>query len=151
MARKKKPRQDATPPAPTLSNNPFAALSNLRDTLPEAEPTTPSPAAPPRSAAPPSAAPPSAGPLSAAHAPPTAAPARAVVAYERKGRGGKEVTLVRKLDLPAADLDTLCRDLKRTLGCGGHVEGDTIILAGDQRDRLPALLTTRGIRRVTVA
>ena len=34
------------------------------------------------------------------------------------------------------------------LGCGGVVEGDWIVLQGDHRDRLPALLEKRGVRRV---
>ena len=71
--------------------------------------------------------------------------------YERKGRGGKEATLVEKLALAPAELDAWCRDLKRALGCGGAVEGSSIALAGDQRQRLPPLLEKRGVRRVTVS
>jgi len=78
-------------------------------------------------------------------------PARAVVRYQRKGRGGKEVTLVDKLELAPADLEGWCRDLKRALGCGGAIEGAVIVLAGDQRERLPRLLEGRGVRRVTVS
>jgi translation initiation factor 1 len=78
-------------------------------------------------------------------------PARAVVRYQRKGRGGKEVTVIERLGLPEAALDTWARELKRALGCGGMIEGDTIVLAGDQRTRLPALLEARGVRRVTVS
>ncbi|HZI02954.1 MAG TPA: translation initiation factor, partial [Archangium sp.] len=40
--------------------------------------------------------------------------------------------------------------LKGALGCGGTVEGETLVLQGDQRERLPALLEARGVRRVTV-
>jgi translation initiation factor 1 len=113
--------------------SPFAALAGLRDRLPPGE-------APPAGAQP-SAAPPSAAPRG---------PARAVVRYERKGRAGKEVTLVDKLGLPESDLAAWCRELKRALGCGGTVEGAVIVLAGDQRTRLPGLLEARGVRRVTV-
>jgi translation initiation factor 1 len=112
---------------------PFAALAGLRDRLPAGEPpAAPAAAAPAASAA-------------------SAGPARAVVRYERKGRGGKEVTLVEKLALPAGDLEAWCRDLKRALGCGGAVEGDAIALAGDHRKRLPPLLEALGVRRVTVS
>ena len=71
-----------------------------------------------------------------------------VVRYQRKGRAGKEVTLVEKLELESAATDTLCRELKRTLGCGGHVENGVVVLAGDQRERLPDLLRQRGARKV---
>ena len=78
-------------------------------------------------------------------------PARAVVRYERKHRGGKEVTVVEKLELKPNELANWCRDLKQALGCGGSVEESSIVLQGDQRPRLPALLTERGVGRVTVS
>jgi translation initiation factor 1 len=108
---------------------PFAALAGLRDRLPPGE-------APPAPQAP---------------APGRSGPTRAVVRYERMGRGGKEATLVEKLGLPPDDLESWCRELKRALGCGGAIEGDAIALAGDQRRRLPGLLEARGVRRVTVS
>ena len=75
-------------------------------------------------------------------------PARAVVRMERKGRGGKEVTVVEQLGLPARQLDEWLKALKNGLGCGGVVEGDTLVLQGDQRKRLPALLEARGVRKI---
>ncbi|HEY0253649.1 MAG TPA: translation initiation factor, partial [Kofleriaceae bacterium] len=63
-------------------------------------------------------------------------PARAVVRMERKQRGGKEVTVIEKLGLPAKELEVWCKQLKQTLGCGGTVEADTIVLQGDFRPRL---------------
>ncbi|MFP2957961.1 translation initiation factor [Myxococcus sp. 1LA] len=77
-------------------------------------------------------------------------PARAVVRMERKGRGGKEVTVVEHLELPAAQREVWLKALKNSLGCGGVVEDDTLVLQGDQRERLPALLEARGVRKVTV-
>jgi translation initiation factor 1 len=41
--------------------------------------------------------------------------------------------------------------LKSALGCGGAVEEDAIVLQGDHRQRVPGLLTARGVRRVTVS
>lgn len=69
---------------------------------------------------------------------------------ERKGRGGKEVTVVDKLGLRAAELEAWCKDLKHALGCGGAVEGEAIVLQGDLRSRIPAVLTARGVAKVTV-
>ncbi|MFP2931859.1 translation initiation factor, partial [Pyxidicoccus sp. 3LG] len=77
-------------------------------------------------------------------------PARAVVRMERKGRGGKEVTVVEHLELPAPQREVWLKALKNSLGCGGVVEGDALVLQGDQRERLPALLEARGVRKVTV-
>jgi translation initiation factor 1 len=120
------------PPDEALTSSPFAALAGLREQLPAA---APEPAPEPE------------------HAPePTHArgPARAVVRYERKGRGGKEATIVEQLGLADAELDAWCRELKRTLGCGGTVEDGRLVLGGDQRKRLPALLEAKGVRRVSV-
>jgi len=89
------------------------------------------------------------GPAPRAPAPPKG-PARAVVRMERKGRGGKEVTVIEQLDLPARQLDAWLKDLKDALGCGGAVENGTLVLQGDQRKRVPALLTARGVRKVVV-
>jgi len=77
-------------------------------------------------------------------------PARAVVRMERKGRGGKEVTVIEQLGLKRADLDAWLKALKDALGCGGALEGETLVLQGDQRKRLPGLLSARGVRKVIV-
>ncbi|HET9752304.1 MAG TPA: translation initiation factor [Myxococcales bacterium] len=77
-------------------------------------------------------------------------PARAVVRMERKGRGGKEVTVVEQLELKPAEREAWLKALKNALGCGGALEGETLVLQGDQRKRLPELLTSRGVRKVTV-
>ncbi len=116
------------PPAPP--SGPFAALAGLRDQLPVQE-------APPAKAA--------------ARAPVAKGPARAVVRHERKGRGGKEATVVEKLELPPDELERWCKDLKAALGCGGVVDGETIVLQGDLRRRIEPVLTARGVRKVSIA
>ena len=75
-------------------------------------------------------------------------PARAVVRMERKGRGGKEVTAVERHGLKPKELAAWLKALKDALGCGGAVEGETLVLQGDQRKRLPAILKSRGVRRI---
>jgi translation initiation factor 1 len=112
--------------------DPFAALEALRSSLPAG----PAPSAPGSSPGKPVATP--------------KPPARAVVRMERKGRGGKEVTVVDKLGLKPAALEDWCRALKQALGCGGAVDGELIVLQGDLRARLPAVLTARGIEKVTI-
>ena len=81
---------------------------------------------------------------------PERAIARAVVRIERSGRGGKDVTVVEHLDLSPADCDVWLKALKASLGCGGVVENAALVLQGDHRKRLPALLVARGVKKVTV-
>lgn len=69
---------------------------------------------------------------------------------ERKQRGGKEVTVIEKLELKPAELEKWCKELKQALGCGGSVEGDAIMLQGDLRKRVPDVLTKKGVGKVTV-
>jgi translation initiation factor 1 len=71
-----------------------------------------------------------------------------VVRLERKGRGGKEATVVEKLELAPARLRAWADELKRALGCGGAVEGDAIALQGDQRERARRWLEAKGVRKV---
>lgn len=107
--------------------DPFAGLEALRSSLPPGPaPKPPAPVAGPKP------------------------PARAVVRMERKGRGGKEVTVVDKLGLRPAELEAWCKDLKQALGCGGAVDGELIVLQGDLRPRVPAVLTARGVAKVTL-
>jgi len=69
---------------------------------------------------------------------------------ERAGRGGKEATVVEQLDLSPAEREKWLTALKAALGCGGKIEGDTLMLQGDQRERLKPLLVARGVKRVTI-
>ena len=80
----------------------------------------------------------------------TPAPARAVVRMERKGRGGKEVTVVEQLGLSGKDLERWLKALKSALGCGGSVEEDSLVLQGDHRPRVKQLLEARGVKKVTL-
>lgn len=115
------------------SDSPFAVLAGLRDGLPRAPEAD--------------RASPTEDTDAMAQAPP--APRRAVVRFQRKGRGGKEVTLVERLDLPPEELDVWLGALKRSLGCGGVREGEVLVLQGDQRKRLPELLRLRGVGRIS--
>ncbi len=115
-----------------MSPNPFAKLEALREKLPSvpgdpsaARGGTPAPTAP--------------------HVP------RAVVRYERKGRGGKEATVVERLGLTPARLEVWCREIKKQLGCGGTVDGANLVFQGDQRERIAPILSARGVRNVSVS
>ena len=121
----------------TFNNNPFGALKPLRDAMPD----------PPKGSVPelkgltPSA--------------PSAKPGqrvipRAVVRMERSGRGGKEVTVIEHMALSPKEREDWLKALKAGLGCGGVVEGNNLMLQGDQRNRVPKLLEARGVKKVTI-
>jgi translation initiation factor 1 len=76
--------------------------------------------------------------------------ARAVVRLERSGRGGKEVTVVEHMSIARSARDEWLKALKAALGCGGTVEDERLVLQGDQRKRLPALLQARGVKKVII-
>ena len=105
-------------------NNPFGSLAHLREGLPEGPAPKPAKEA--------------------------KGPARAVVRMERKGRGGKEVTVIEQLGLSARDLGLWLKALKGALGCGGVVEGEALVLQGDHRERVKPVLEGRGVRKVTI-
>jgi translation initiation factor 1 len=128
----KKPKDPPAPPAPFHA--PFAGLRG-RLGLPAAAHDVPTGAAP----------------AAKEGARATPAPARAVVRVDKKARGGQGVTVDEKLGLAPGALESWLGDLKRAIGCGGAVEGDALVLQGDNRERVGALLEARGVRKVTVA
>lgn len=71
-------------------------------------------------------------------------PALQQVRVQRESRGGKTITVIRGLGYRPADLAPLLKELKSTLATGGSVDGDTIQLQGDHRDRLVTLFKDRG-------
>ena len=113
------------PETPAPFHNPFRALQGL-EVKPGANPAPPAAPAQPQ------------------------APARAVVRMERKGRGGKEVTVVEQLGLKEAALEEWLKSLKQSLGCGGTREGEALVLQGDHRDRVRSWLEARGVKRISV-
>jgi translation initiation factor 1 len=65
---------------------------------------------------------------------------------DRKGRGGKTVTLIAGLPGSPSALAELASELKRMCGTGGTVRGDVVEINGDLRERLHAELTRRGYK-----
>lgn len=66
------------------------------------------------------------------------------VRREKKGRGGKTVTVVTGLEGAPADLDRWLKVLKAHCGAGGTREGDTLVIQGDHRERVQARLEAEG-------
>jgi translation initiation factor 1 len=63
---------------------------------------------------------------------------------EKKGRGGKTVTVVDGLPRNGEFLAELCSALKKSCGTGGAVADGAVELQGDLRDRVRELLIARG-------
>lgn len=122
--KRRKPTGGQAPPEPF--HNPFGVLKERFEQLPSAArpPTTSRGAA--------------------------SGPRRAVIRLERKGRNGKEVTLVEQLGLREEEMVSWLGELKQSLGCGGTVEGAALLFQGDQRERLERALRARGVERISV-
>lgn len=108
-------------------SNPFSKLAGLRDQLPPG----PAPAH-----------------VDEKTPPSDALSGRLVVRHERKGRGGKTVTLVQGVALRGAALAEFSREMKKALGCGASLEETDIVLQGDQVDRVVSYLEKMGAARV---
>ena len=114
--------------------NPFAKLAALRDALPAGD------------------AKPAAAPAVTAAVDPVVAllSRKTVVRHERKGRGGKTVTLVQFPDGSAnADaLEALARELRKALGTAAKCEDGAVAVQGDIADRVADWLKGRGAARI---
>jgi translation initiation factor 1 len=118
-------------PPSSLGHNPFSGLQGLRAALPTS---------------------PSATADASVTPPPTVEKAskefldKVVVRHERKGHGGKTVTVVSGI-APSAR-EGICGALKKSLGCGARVDGDDVVLQGELVDRAIAFLQARGAKKV---
>ncbi|MCE9645516.1 MAG: translation initiation factor [Chloroflexi bacterium] len=65
---------------------------------------------------------------------------------ESSGRGGKAVTLVKKLVLSADDLGTLAKKLKNECGAGGTIKDGLIEIQGEHREKIAAVLQKLGYK-----
>jgi translation initiation factor 1 len=63
---------------------------------------------------------------------------------EKKGLGGKSVTVVAGLPRNRAFLAALAAELKRACGTGGTAADCAVLIQGEQRERLRPLLSAKG-------
>ena len=78
--------------------------------------------------------------------PPRELPGRAILSRETKGRGGKTVTRISFREGTPSDPAALAKSLRTAMGCGGAVEGDDIVLQGDQIQRAAEWFAARKVR-----
>jgi translation initiation factor 1 len=68
------------------------------------------------------------------------------VMRDRKGRGGKTVTVIVGVMGSEAELTTLAQQLKKLCGSGGTVKDSTIEIQGDHCDKVQAKLSELGYK-----
>lgn len=71
---------------------------------------------------------------------------RVVVRLDRKRRGGKSVTVIEGLLMPAKDREALLKRLKAGLGTGGTIRGSCLEIQGDHCAPVIASLEDMGYR-----
>ncbi len=125
--RDRDPGNESAPSAGRLVHNPFAALKPAA----QAGAGTPAPGVVPARGAP--------------SAERSAGAGRIVVRRERKGHGGKAVTIAEGAGLAGIDVARLARDAARGLGAGARVVDGALVVQGEQTERLIAWLAARGL------
>jgi translation initiation factor 1 len=68
------------------------------------------------------------------------------VSLDKSNRAGKQVTLVQGFVGKAADLETLTKLLKNKCGVGGSAKEGDIIIQGDVREKVIAVLEKEGYK-----
>ncbi len=66
------------------------------------------------------------------------------VRKEKKGRGGKTVTVVEGYQGNSQTLEALCKKVKQQCGVGGSVDRKTFIIQGDKADQVVKVLIKEG-------
>ena len=66
------------------------------------------------------------------------------IRLDKKGRGGKMVTVLSGFQSNPKELDSLCQTFKKLCGTGGTVRDNLIEIQGDHRKKLEQSLIERG-------
>jgi len=72
---------------------------------------------------------------------------RLEIIYERKGRAGKQATIITGFgDTPDDVIADIARRIKTSVGTGGSVRGGEILIQGDRRDKVRQILHSLGYK-----
>jgi translation initiation factor 1 len=71
---------------------------------------------------------------------------RVIIRFERKGRGGKVVTVIEGLQMPEKERGALLKQLKMKLGTGGTIKDSSFEIQGDRCIETMAELEKMGYR-----
>jgi len=66
--------------------------------------------------------------------------------YEKKGRAGKPVTIIEGFEGNNNELKELSKKIKTTLGIGGSEKDGTIVIQGNNRDKIMKILEEMGYK-----
>lgn len=72
--------------------------------------------------------------------------ARLDIILDKKGRKGKAATIIAGFTISDNAIDSLAAKLKTRLGCGGSARGGEILIQGDKRREVAALLSSLGFK-----
>lgn len=64
------------------------------------------------------------------------------ILLDKKGRKGKQVTLITGFIGNKKDLEVLAKTLKTKCSCGGSIEDSTILIQGDKREQIHQILSS---------
>ena len=68
------------------------------------------------------------------------------VRLDRKGRGGKSVTLIEGLPMPMKEKEQLLKQLKTRLGAGGAMKDTAVELQGEHCEAVMTILQSMGLK-----
>lgn len=71
---------------------------------------------------------------------------KVIVRLDRKGRGGKTVTVIEGLQMPEQEKEALLKQLKADIGTGGTVKDRALEIQGDHCKTIMAALEKLGYR-----
>lgn len=73
------------------------------------------------------------------------------VHLEKKGRGGKAVSIIKGIQMTNTMMKDIEKKLKSHCGVGGTQKNGEILIQGDHRDKIIALLTKMGAKDIKKA